>query len=209
MGRVRSLTALALLATGAPALATGEYDRTLRVDVAVLQGDARLLADPATPPIRRTGLKARIASTLGTLEMTARERNNSTPLNQIRLPAVAALRADFRHGSPQRFLRSATSLATTLPLDTTYFTPLVITPLRAKIGEDIYRKLCIGCHQYTDQHAANPAPNLFAMARSTPSTEFVARMLGGIHGVPRTTLKNPFSDEEIASLMVYFSTGNP
>jgi hypothetical protein len=47
------------------------------------------------------------------------------------------------------------------------------------------------------------------MAHTTPSTEFVARMLGGVHGVPRTTLKNPFSDEEIASLMVYFSTGNP
>lgn len=205
----RSLAALALLTAGAPALAAGEYDRALRVDVAVLQGDARLLADPATSAIRRTGLQARIASILGTLDMTVRERNNHSPSTQIPFPAVAALRADFRQGSPERFLRSATSLATTLPLDTTYFIPLTQTPLRAKTGKDLYRTLCIGCHQYTDPHAANPAPNLFDMARSTPSTEFVARMLGGVHGVPRTTLKNPFSDEEIASLMVYFSAGHP
>jgi hypothetical protein len=208
MGR-RCLAALVLLTAGAPALAVGEHDRALRVDVAVLQGDARLLADPTTPTARRSGLQARIASTLGTLDMTARERNNSNTSTPIRLPAIAVLRAEFRQGRPERFLRSATSLAATLPLDTTYFIPLVHTPQRAKTGEDLYRTLCIGCHQYTDPQAANPAPNLFRMAHTTPSTEFVARMLGGVHGVPRTTLKNPFSDEEIASLMVYFSTGNP
>lgn len=205
----RSLAVLALLTAGAPALAAGEYDRALRVDVAVLQGDARLLADPATPAIRRTGLQARIASILGTLDMTARERNNRNPATQIPLPAVAALRADFRQGRPERFLRSATSLAAALPLDTAYFVPLVHTPQRARTGEDLYRTLCIGCHQYTDPHAVNPAPNLFDMARSTPPTEFVARMLGGVHGIPRTTLKNPFSDEEIASLMVYFADSHP
>lgn len=205
----RSLAVLALLTAGAPALAAGEYDRALRVDVAVLQGDARLLADPATSAIRGTGLRARVTSVLGTLDMTARERNNHNPSTQIPLPAVAALRADFRQGRPERFLRSATSLAAALPLDTTYFVPLVNTPQRARTGEDLYRTLCIGCHQYTDPHATNPAPNLFDMARSTPSTEFVARMLGGVHGVPRTTLKNPFSDEEIASLMVYFAAGHP
>ena len=197
----RSLAVLALLTAGAPALAAGEYDRALRVDVAVLQGDARLL--------RRTGLQARIASILGTLDMTARARNNHNPSTQIPLPDFAALRADFRQGRPERFLRSATSLAAALPLDTTYFVPLVPTPQRARTGEDLYRTLCIGCHQYTDPHAANPAPNLFDMARSTPATEFVARMLGGVHGVPRTTLKNPFSDEEIAGLMVYFASGHP
>lgn len=205
----RSLAVLALLTAGAPALAAGEYDRALRVDVAVLQGDARLLADPATPAIRRTGLQARIASILGTLDMTARERNNHNPATQIPLPAVAALRADFRQSRPERFLRSATSLAAALPLDTVYFVPLVHTPQRARTGEDLYRTLCIGCHQYTDPHAVNPAPNLFDMARSTPPTEFVARMLGGVHGIPRTTLKNPFSDEEIASLMVYFAASHP
>lgn len=131
----RSLATLALLTAGAPALAAGEYDRALRVDVAVLQGDARLLADPATSAIRRTGLQARIASILGTLDMAARERNNHSPSAQIPLPAVAALRADFRQGRSERFLRSATSLATTLPLDTTYFIPLIQTPLRAKTGE--------------------------------------------------------------------------
>src|SRR3569623_643292 len=175
-GRMRrSLAVLALLTAGAPALAAGEYDRALRVDVAVLQGDARLLADPAPSAIRRTGLQARIASILGTLDMTARERTTHSPSAQIPLPAVAALRADFRQGRSEQFLRSATSLATTLPLDTTYFIPLIQTPLRAKTGGDLYRTQCIGCHQSSAPHAANPAPNLFDMARSTPTTEFVAR----------------------------------
>ncbi|MHB0974760.1 MAG: c-type cytochrome [Thiobacillus sp.] len=206
----RSITVLTLLAACAPALAAGEYDRALRVDVAVLQGDARLLADPATPAVRRAGLRARIASTLGTLGMTAREAGNPGPASpQILLPSIAALRTDFHRQRPDLFLRRATSLAMAFPLDTAYFIPLVATPLRARTGQSIYRQLCIGCHQYTDPKAANPAPDLFAMARSTPPAEFVARMLGGIHGVPRTTLKNPFSDEEIASLLVYFSAGKP
>lgn len=210
MGLGRSITVLTLLAVSAPAPAAGEYDRALRVDVAVLQGDARLLADPATPAVRRTGLRARIASTLGTLGISAREAwNHSHDPSQILLPSITALRTDFRRQRPDQFLRRATSLAMTFPLDTTYFIPLAITPLRARTGQSIYRQLCIGCHQYTDPNAANPAPNLFAMAQSIPPTELVARMLGGVHGAPRTTLKNPFSDEEIASLLVYFSAGKP
>lgn len=39
--------------------------------------------------------------------------------------------------------------------------------------------------------------------------EFVARMLGGIHGVPLTSLQNPFTDEEIASMTTFFDQVQP
>lgn len=204
------LLALVLLLPAAPVPAAGEYDRALRVDLTTLRGDARLLENPATPQIRQSGLWARMASTLGALGMTARQTvdRDGDPAQPL-VPAVADLQADFHNGQMSRFRQRIESLTARFPLDISYFFPLTITPERAKTGEKIYRQLCIGCHQNPDLQAANPAPNLFLMARSAPPGEFVARMLGGIHGVPRTTLKNPFSDEEIAALIVYFTTEKP
>ena len=74
-------------------------------------------------------------------------------------------------------------------------------------GRATYERHCIGCHASPDARAANPAPDLFRMARTAAPDELIVRLLAGIHGDRMTSLENPFSDEEIASLAAYFGGG--
>ncbi|MBZ0092553.1 MAG: hypothetical protein K8F27_10065 [Sulfuricellaceae bacterium] len=202
------LIVAALLAAIPPASAKGEHDRRLRVEVAVLRGDARLLADPATPPLRRQGLRQRIRSSLGTLGMLVRYAAQSERRPQPELmEQVADLRDLFASGNIHGLARRLDWIKSNYPLDMSGFLPLAANPSRLRAGQSIYQKLCMGCHQNPDRNQPNPAPDLFFLAATLPQDEFAARMLGGIHGVRLTTLQNPFSDEEIASLMTFFASG--
>jgi mono/diheme cytochrome c family protein len=201
----RALVALALLALALPAWASGEHDRRLRVEIAILHGDAKSLIDPATPPLRRQGLRQRIRSSLDTLGMLTRyAAQEGQPPPELRQQQIADLRALFASNNIQAFAWRLDQLKSSQPLDMSDFLPLTATPARLHTGQSIYQSLCIGCHQNPDQTQPNPAPDLFSMAAAMPRDEFVARMLGGIHGVRLTTLQNPFTDEEIASLTVFF-----
>lgn len=204
-GAQRLLVAVALLAA-LPAAAQDERLRALSAELAVIAGDARALAAPTTAPRRRAGLAQRIASSLGSLGMTVRDAFQANPgREQQFLGEVQALRALFNSGDVQGLSRKVNRLMALSPLDISYFEPLEPTPLRMGTGRSLYRQLCKGCHEHPDPQALNPAPDLFAMAATEPRGEFVARLLGGIHGDRTTTLENPFSDEEIASLMVYLT----
>ncbi len=206
----RTLVALVLLAAALPVWASGEHEQHLRVELAVLYGDTKILMDPATPPLRRQGLRQRIHSSLGTLGMLARYAVQEDPSSQPGLSKqIADLRALFATKNIREFTRRLGQLKSSLPLDMSGFSPLTATPLRLRTGQSIYQSLCIGCHQNPDRTQPNPAPDLFSMAKTMPRDEFVARMLGGIHGVRLTTLQNPFTDEEIASMAVFFKQTQP
>lgn len=197
--------ALVLQAPGAEAA-----DRHLSVQLALIAGDARMLADPATPPRRREELSAHIRSSLGSLTMTARYAAEATRQTDADLLAEARnLRALFAAGNLMAFLRLANRLAAAYPVDTSSFEPLAVTPSRLEAGRSIYRQYCLGCHTGTDPGAVSPAPDLFSMARTTPRKEFLARLLGGIYGDRMTSLTNPFTDEALASLAAYFVNGDP
>ncbi|BBP04018.1 hypothetical protein TPL01_16030 [Sulfuriferula plumbiphila] len=206
----RILVALVLLATAPPVWASGEHERRLRVEIAVLHGDTRILIDPATPPLRRQGLRQRIRSSLGTLGMLARYavQEGQQPQPGLR-KQVAGLRVLFATKNIRAFALRLGQLKSSLPLDMSGFSPLTATPARLRTGRSIYQSLCIGCHQNPDRTQPNPAPDLFSMAAIMPRDEFVARMLGGIHGVHLTTLQNPFTDEEIASMTAFFDQAQP
>lgn len=207
---MRTLIALVLLAAALSAWAGGEHERHLRVEIAVLYGDTQILMDPATPPLRRQGLRERILSSLGTLGMLARYAVQEDPSSQPELnKQVADLRILFASKNIRAFARRLGQLKSSLPLDMSNFLPLTPTPLRLRTGQSIYQSLCVGCHQNPDRSQPNPAPDLFSMAAIMPRDEFVARMLGGIHGVRLTTLQNPFTDEEIASMTVFFRQTRP
>ncbi len=206
----RTLVALVLLAAALPVWASGEHERRLRVEIAVLYGDTQILMDPATPLLRRQGLRQRIRSSLGTLGMQARYAVQEDPSSQPGLnKQVANLRALFATKNIREFALRLGQLKSSLPLDMSGFLPLTATPARLRTGQSIYQSLCIGCHQNPDRAQPNPAPDLFSMAKTMPRNEFVARMLGGIHGVRLTTLQNPFTDEEIASMTAFFDQAQP
>lgn len=199
------LVVLVLLAAALPAWASGEHERRLQVEIAVLYGDTQLLLNPATPPLRREGLRLRIRSSLGTLGMLARYAAQEDPaLQSVTGKQITDLRTQFAHNNIQTFARQLKLLESRKPVDMSGFFPLTATPLRLHTGQEIYQSLCIGCHLNPVLTQPNPAPNLFSMAATIPRNEFIARMLGGIHGVHLTTLQNPFTDEEIASMTVFF-----
>ena len=220
MKRALGLCALVLFGLGCgvaqPAGAASEAGRDLRLEVALIVADARVLSDPATPPRRREGIADRIRSSLGSLAITARyalqvagsqdARQDAGREAQL-VAAIGELRALFAPGTLPAFLRAADKLAAAYPVRLSYFQPLTVTPGRVSSGRAIYRRYCIGCHASPDPNAPNPAPDLFRMAQTEPRDELLERLLAGVHGDRTTSLENPFSDEEIAGLAAYFLSG--
>ena len=224
MKRALGLCALALFGLGGglaqPVRAASDAGRDLRLEVALIAADARMLGDPATPPRRREGLAERIRSSLGTLLVTARHAMQAEGWqdtqrgarqdgpSHAQLPAaIDALRALFAEGDLPAFSRAAAKLAAAYPVGLSYFLPLTLTPGRLARGRALYERYCIGCHASPDPNAANPAPDLFRTAQTGPRAELVERLLAGVHGDRTTSLENPFSDEEIAGLAAYFVSG--
>ncbi len=220
MKRALGLCALVLFGLGCglapPAVAASEAGRDLRLEVALIAADARMLADPATPPRRREGLAERIRSGLGSLAVTARyamqaagsqDAQRETQREAQLATAIGELRALFAAGTFPAFSRAADKLAAAYPVGLSYFQPLTVTPGRLASGRAIYQRYCIGCHASPDPNAANPAPDLFRMAQTEPRDELIERLLAGVHGDRTTSLENPFSDEEIAGLAAYFLSG--
>ena len=196
---------LALQAPGAVAA-----DRRLSVQLALIAGDARMLADPATPPRRHEELSARIRSSLGSIGMTERYAAETAGHTDADLPAeTRTLRALFATRNLIAFLRLANRLAAAYPVDTSSFEPVAVAPSRLETGRVIYRQYCLGCHTGTDPGAGARAPDLFSLAHNAPRKEFFARLLGGIYGDRTTSLANPFTDEALASLADYFVNGDP
>jgi len=210
--RALGLCALVLLALGGglaqPARAASEAGRDLRLEVALIAADARMLADPATPARRREGLAERIRSSLGSLAVTARYAMQAKGARDAQLAAaIGELRALFDAGELPAFSRAAAKLTAGYPVGLSYFQPLTVTPGRLQSGRAIYQRYCIGCHASSGHDAANPAPDLFRMAQTRPRDELIERLLAGVHGDRTTSLENPFSDEEIASLAAYLVSG--
>ena len=210
MGLGRILVMLILFTAALPGWAAGEHQQRLQVEIAVLYGDTKMLLDPTTPPLRRQGLRQHIRSSLGTLEILTRYAiqdgvTSPAPLKK----QVSDIRQLFDSDQLPEFARKLQQLKTNQPLDISGFLPLTPTPLRLRTGQSIYQNLCMGCHLSPDKAQLNPAPNLFSMAKTLPTDEFIARMLGGIHGVPLTSLENPFTNEEIISMTIYFRQGPP
>ncbi|HUW36943.1 MAG TPA: cytochrome c [Rhodocyclaceae bacterium] len=212
MKRLRGACALLVCcwAYALPAQSAGAPERSLGVQLALIAADAGVLADAATPPGRRAALSERIRSSLGSLGMTARDAAQATGRRDEAWAAgLRALRALFAAGKLRAFSAAARRLAAAHPVDTSYFEPLEVTPLRLEAGRSIYSRHCQGCHLVPGPGAGNWAPDLFAMARTEPRQQFIIRLLGGIYGDRTTGHANPFSDEALASLAVYFVNGVP
>ncbi len=210
MKRALGAWALALwaLCGALPARAATDAGRERRLELALIAGDARQLVEPAKSARRREGLSERVRSGLGTLAIEARQAAQADGRGDPQLAAaLGELSGLFTAGKLPEFAQAAAQLAAAYPLDLSYFEPLAATAPRIEKGGSIYRRYCIGCHASPDPRAANPAPDLFRTARTEPRAEFLARLLGGIHGDRATTLENPFSDEELASLAAYFLAG--
>lgn len=181
-----------------------EQSRRFPVELEVLAANATDLLSPALNRHYRLGLQLRIASSLGTLRFLAREYLQATHQpGKDMLQRIDALRLALRRGDWQSLARQSRLLANRYPLALTGLRPDDAGPRDISAGRHIYQHLCMGCHEHPDTSQAVPAPNLYEMVRAQPPREYLARLIGGVHGTPAVALRNPFSDQEIAGLAAY------
>ena len=211
--RIRGLGAaagLAVLVCAAAAEAGGEHARRLAVDIAVMEGDARALLDPATADNHKRGLRARLGSGLSTLGLLIRLAGQENPRLGPALPdTVRGLRTALERGDGLGLAAGLGALARLYPFDATGILPAEATPARLGRGREIHQDICAGCHDAPDLETPRPAFNLFDRARALPAGEFAARLVAGVRGDNLMSLQNPLSDEELASLIAFYRQGAP
>lgn len=199
--------ALAAAAVSAVAHAAGEHDRRLGAEAAIMSGDARRLADPASEP-RRAGIVARIRGGLSGLPLLVRQARETNPALP---PLVPGALDDIRHalaeGNLQDVIAGLTALSRAYPFDASGILPADATPERLRLGRSIHQETCAGCHDRPDEQAALPAHDLFRWARALPEMELAARLYAGVRGDALTALANPFGAAEIAALIAYYREG--
>lgn len=195
-----------MLLSGTPAtgLAEGEHARRAGAELLVLLGDLRKLDDAAVPEQQRKGLNDRILGSLSVLPLLLRladqEEGRGTrlesPLNEYR--------ALLRQNTPGRLAERLAALSDRYPFRASGILPASATAARLTRAARVHAELCAGCHDTPSLQQERPPFNLFKQARRTPIREFAARMVVGIRGDRVTGLDNPFSDEELASLIAYY-----
>jgi len=209
-GLIPALVAVALLCAAAPGVrAQGEDQRRFAVELRLIAGDLRRLNEEALGVHHQAGLRDRLAGSLGYLGLLAREANQASGDVDPQLAGdLARLRRAFEQQDRAAMAPPLARLLARYPLVITDFELTPDTdPARLAVGRDIDQRLCMGCHLAPDPAAANPARDLFADARGMTREEFVARLMGGVRGVPATMLANPLNDEELRGLYVWYRTG--
>ena len=201
---------LAVLVCAAAAEAGGEHARRLAVDIAVMEGDAHVLLDPATADLHQRGLRARLGGGLSTLGLLIRLARQENPrLGPAPPDTVRSLRTALERGDALGLATGLGGLARLYPFATAGLLPAAATPARLGRGREIDGDLCAGCHDAPDLETPRPAFNLFERARALPAGEFAARLVAGVRGDNLLSLQNPLSDEEMASLIAFYRQGAP
>ncbi len=198
---------LAGLAIADPAVvfAEGEHSRRAGAELLVMLGDIKKLKRKNVPDKQTKGLHDRIAGALSTLPLLLRladeEQNRFRPE-----PDFSRLRRFLTENSLVDLATNLAGLSGSYPFRATGILPAEASDQR--IGNALlqHKKLCAACHDSPYLDTERPAVNLFDQAKEMDIREFAARMVVGIRGDATTGLDNPFSDEEIKSLIVLYRT---
>jgi hypothetical protein len=181
-----------------------EQTRRFPLELEILAANAQTILSTTMSSRQKHGLKIRIASSFGTLHFLARQYLQAQHLSDTDLlPKIDALHRVFTSGIMQRFAIMSGRLAHQYPAVLTGLRPEDAKQNDIRAGRHIYRHLCMGCHEHPDSRQVSPAQDLFTMAKTQPQSEFIARLVCGVHGTPAVALHNPFSDSEIAGLASY------
>lgn len=164
----------------------------------VIKGDVRFLEDSQTLSLHKQGLRSRIKGSLSVLPLLLRENGNKQTEN------VSLLREAVRDDDWTGFIKTLDKLIARHPLDLFALRTAQPTPNRLKRGQAIHEEACAGCHDTPDLDTPLPARNLFEQTKMMTRGEFTARLINGVRGDRVTSLANPLSVEDIASLVVYY-----
>ena len=89
------------------------------------------------------------------------------------------------------------------PLRFSLALPQKLTSLAKSQVTKRYNRLCFGCHAAPAMERSVVVGGLSSFARSMSQNEWLARLIGGLHGDAYAGLENPFTDREIAMLFSY------
>ena len=208
--RAAATLTLCVAAVFSTCYAAGERTQRYAVELANMAIDTHLLTRAGTTPAQRARLQAKIFSALGVIGLLAREYLQEQRESDPRLLAqLRRLQYEYTHGEHAAFAARLQGLTRRYPVNTQGILPLRDTPQQLGAGKQLYQRLCMACHAYPDPHSPAPAPDLFAMARSLPPVDLIARLIGGVRGTSATTLVNPLTNQDIANLAVYLKYSAP
>lgn len=202
------LLAWILILYPASSSADGEHQRRFTVELALVAGDSRLLAeqnDASSNKIskqKQQWIQSRLISSVNQLPLLARyfqqEKGTSTP---SLLKQLQALKQQLNN--PTALRQQSLSLSKQYPVIFSLSLPQPLTAKTRKTVISRYNRLCLGCHFGPAGEKSVVIGDLASFARSMDNSEWLARLIGGLHGDAYTGLENPFSDQDIAQLFGY------
>lgn len=196
--RVRLLLiGLAAACNCAAAQADGESSHRLAAELAIMAGDARQLASGRVGPQARAGLNERLQGALASFPLLLRRAGEATP-------PVAELRSSLDHQDWRRFMATLEPLVRRYPF-AAGFMSLPSTPQRIAAGNALHKEVCASCHDVDWGDTRLPAKHLPTQLAAMSRAEFATRLWLGVRGTREHAYANPFTDEELASLMAYYA----
>ncbi len=177
-----------------------EHGRRLAAELTVMAGDARRLQLGRPGPQERQGLERRLAGALAALPLSLRRAGGDAG-------AVVELRVLHGRRDWKGFGALLQALRQRYPFDARPFLAVAPSDGLTRLGADIHRTVCAGCHDAPSPgDALLPAKRLPDQLASMSREEFAARLWLGVRGDKATAFANPFSERELAALIVWYST---
>lgn len=181
-----------------PALAAGEHERRLAAELMVLAGDVRRVTATTLPPLERAGLERRIVGSLSSLPLLLRRTGRSRD-------DVSALRIAADRKNWPALLKGVEALKRRVPFIAERLLGSPASEETLARGAALHRSTCAACHDTpAPDDTFLPAKNLTEQMKSMPREEFAARLWLGVRGDRITGYANPFSDSELAALIVHY-----
>lgn len=177
--------------------AEGEPSRRLAAELAIMVGDARQLSSARVAPQARAGLNERLQGALASFPLLLRRAGEATQ-------PVAALRTSLKRQDWGSFIATLEPLLRRHPFAAGFMT-LPPTLQRIAAGKALHEAVCASCHDADWGDTKLPAKHLPTQLAAMPRAEFAARLWLGVRGTREHAYANPFTAEELASLMAYYA----
>ncbi len=194
-------------ATPVSVIAEGEHSRRVGSELLVLLGDVEKLRSGGQSDKHQRGLRNRIAGSLSGLPLLLRLADQERGRFQSQ-PDFDRWRQLLVENTLSKLAEQISSLSAAYPFEGIGILPAQASSPRIQNALKIHNSLCAACHDFASLDTERPALNLYTQARELGEREFAARMVVGVRGDVVTGLGNPFTDEEIAALIVLYRSYN-
>ena len=174
------------------------YDAQLcRATVEVIAFDLERLNKSPTPDAIHRGLERRLRTFASPLVWLCRRAVTISP-SSVRT-TLTALQAAINAGHWALAEHTSASLRQTFPFDASQWAYERATVQEIEQAEVVYEQYCGSCHRF-DTGGENPAEPLDTLRQRSGETNFVARLILGVHGTAANGYRNPLKQKDIRGL---------